>query len=382
MTYFPYAQIDFFGIVILLLFFLNQKRSRSFALGERMFSCVTIIGIGILLMDGVLWLLDGQVYPGGHTISMLLTTFSFCINPMVAYAWLLYCDLRVFSDEKQLVRRARWYALPLVLHVGMLLANLFTPLVFTIDAQNVYHRETFYWTYLMSFYLYLFSAAGLVIRKMTHTQSPVERREFVYMVLFVFPPATGSVIQSLFYGVSLTWPGMVVSIVIVYIYVLNRQITTDSLTGVNNRRMLKRFLDLKFSGIGVDSTLFLIMLDMDEFKSINDNFGHATGDRALQQFAQILKKICNHRECFLARLGGDEFIITGEDKEGVIMNEIVRAIDSETARFNRTTQEPYRFAASLGTARYDPETLNTPDALLSAADQQMYQMKLDKKLKR
>lgn len=382
MAYFPYAQIDFFGIVILLLFFLNQKRSRSFALEERMFSNVTITGMGILLMDGVLWLLDGRVYPGGHTVSVLLTTFSFCINPMVAYAWLLYCDLRVFSDEKRLVRRARWYALPLILHMGMLLANLFTPLVFTIDAQNVYHREAFYWTYLLSFYLYLFSAAGIVIRKMARTQSPVERREFVYMVLFVFPPTVGSVIQSFFYGVSLTWPGMVVSIVIVYIYVLNRQITTDSLTGVNNRRMLKRFLDLKFAGAGPDTALFLIMLDMDEFKSINDNYGHATGDRALQQFAQMLKKICNHRDCFLARLGGDEFIITGEDSDGVMMEEIVQAIGKETARFNRTTQEPYRFAASLGMARYDPKTLNTPDALLSAADQRMYQMKLDKKLKR
>jgi diguanylate cyclase (GGDEF)-like protein len=154
-------------------------------------------------------------------------------------------------------------------------------------------------------------------------------------MMFSVPPILGGIVQGLFYGTSLTWPSVIVSFVIVYIYVLNRQISTDALTGLNNRRMLKRYLDLETNYADKDSRLFLIMLDADNFKSINDTFGHAAGDRALTQIAEILKALCNQRDCFLSRLGGDEFTIVGKDRDGLMLNEMAEEIEARVKGVQR-----------------------------------------------
>ncbi len=378
MAVIAYAELDFFGFIILLLFYINQRRSGCYAFDDRLINAVLINGMAVLLLDGALWLLNGVVYPGGHAVLKGLTTVSFIINPAVACLWVFYCDLRVHSDERRLKARILPYGLPLLLNAAVTLANLFTPLVFTIDAANKYHRGAFFSIYLAVFYIYLLWAMGIVLRQIRRCNYPAERRDLWILVLFSVPPIVGSALQAAFYGTSLTWPSTVISFVVVYIYVLNRQISTDPLTGLNNRRLLRRYLDLKCASAEADAEMFLLMLDADNFKGINDTYGHAFGDRALFQIADILKNLCSHRDCFLARLGGDEFVIVCEG-DGDMQAFLIAEITSRIAAFNASGAEPYRLSMSIGTARFASGSVDTADALLIAADREMYRAKADKK---
>lgn len=377
--YFVYAEINLLGIMILMVFYVNQRHAGFYSLDDHLFNGVLLVTSFVLLLDAALWLLDGVVYPGGHVMLIALTSLSYVVNPMIAYIWILYCDLRIYSDARRMKTYALLYASPLLLNALMVVINLFVPLLFTIEPGNVYHRGSCFFIYLAVYYAYLIWSSVIVLRKITHCDSPTERRDFLYMLLFAIPPFIGGALQTVFYGTSFAWPFTVISIVIVYTNVLNRQISTDSLTGLNNRRTLQRYLEQKITSADAGSSLFLVMLDCDDFKWVNDAFGHAAGDRALVQISEILKTICRHQDCFLARLGGDEFVIVGEEKGGFQLEWLEAEIEARISHANQACTEPYCLSISSGSARFSPSGPCTADALLIAADRCMYRAKAQRK---
>jgi hypothetical protein len=165
MAVIAYAEMDFLGMIILLLFYLNQRRSGCYAMDDRLFNTVLLCGAFVLLLDGVLWLLDGVVYPGGRALLFALTSVSYVVNPLIAMLWVSYCDLRVFSSERGLKSRMPLYAFPLLANVGLVIINFFTPAAFSVDAGCSYHREPLFFIYFTVFYVYLIWAMLIVVRK-------------------------------------------------------------------------------------------------------------------------------------------------------------------------------------------------------------------------
>lgn len=98
------------------------------------------------------------------------------------------------------------------------------------------------------------------------------------------------------------------------------QARTDALTGLANRRALNEFLQNCINALRPDECAGLLLLDIDEFKTFNDTYGHTTGDAVLAAFARNLKKFCN-QECYPARHEGGEFavVLTGRDINSVAM---------------------------------------------------------------
>lgn len=87
----------------------------------------------------------------------------------------------------------------------------------------------------------------------------------------------------------------------------------DSLTGLANRHRLNRYLNERLNaGLSGDQPLFILALDLDRFKPINDTFGHSAGDVVLQEVADAIKR-CIRETDLVARLGGDEFIVVATD---------------------------------------------------------------------
>ena len=150
---------------------------------------------------------------------------------------------------------------------------------------------------------------------------------------------------------------------------------TDDLTKLNNRRGFY-FLAEHLLKIAVRSKsgLYLMYTDLDDFKNINDKFGHAEGDKALQAFARLLKE--NYRVSdVIARMGGDEFVLlpVGTSKDGiaVIRNRFYTAL----SKFNDTHGHPWVLSATIGLAYFDPESPCSLDELISRADQYLYEHK-------
>jgi diguanylate cyclase (GGDEF)-like protein len=151
---------------------------------------------------------------------------------------------------------------------------------------------------------------------------------------------------------------------------------TDSLTGLGNRRGFDMAAPLVLEinrRKSIDSAL--LYLDLDKFKAINDGFGHAEGDRALQEFASLLRSALRVSDV-IARVGGDEFVVLlsgTSEYEGALQ----RLRGSLVTR-NEVGTHRYRLETSVGIAILRREEHETLDLLLHRADEAMYLEKLSK----
>jgi len=147
---------------------------------------------------------------------------------------------------------------------------------------------------------------------------------------------------------------------------------TDFLTGTANRRLLFETAQMRFLGPDANNSPFTaVYLDLDNFKKINDDLGHATGDSILQSVGEIIKENLRKTD-IVARMGGDEFVIllpgTGvEDSKGVA-NKIKNKI-TELA-----SKEKWPLTVTMGVATFLKPPMSV-DEMISKADDLMYQAK-------
>jgi len=155
--------------------------------------------------------------------------------------------------------------------------------------------------------------------------------------------------------------------------------TMDELTGISNRRgflMLAQKSLQHCSRYEVSASL--IYFDLDDFKLINDQYGHAEGDRTLKIFADSLKRIFRESDMF-ARLGGDEFVVLLTDATQNLANEIVgRFCLTLDERFQKA-ECGYTVSFSYGIVEFDPTKHHAIESLLEDGDALMYELKHAKK---
>ena len=156
----------------------------------------------------------------------------------------------------------------------------------------------------------------------------------------------------------------------IYINLQNREISTDYLTGLYNRRRLDQYLQRRLHAPRGDRLFFSILLDLDEFKSINDNLGHHIGDETLVQVAQLLRRACKGHDDFIARMGGDEFIIVGERATVQEIEALMSNIDTLTNKHNQEEKTNYPLLISTGYSVLSQQ--DTLDSFLAIADKRMY----------
>ena len=151
-----------------------------------------------------------------------------------------------------------------------------------------------------------------------------------------------------------------------------RLANTDPLTGAYNRRYLNEF---SFEYLKIvkreNKDLSLLLLDLDDFKIINDTFGHEIGDIVIKELVKISKQSIRESD-LVVRFGGDEFIIllpnTNISNARLVANKIFDSIDE----YNKTKE--FSFSVSIGTSYYQAGD-NSIDDLISRADQSLYEAK-------
>jgi diguanylate cyclase (GGDEF)-like protein/PAS domain S-box-containing protein len=152
------------------------------------------------------------------------------------------------------------------------------------------------------------------------------------------------------------------------------QATHDLLTGLPNRRLLEADLPrvIARTGRGVDSVV--LFMDLDRFKNVNDTFGHNTGDQVLIDISKILLKQLRRDSDLLTRLGGDEFAVLFEDLDigeaGAIAQRLCESVATSDILPDKGG---VRLSLSVGLALIKER--ETPEAILSRADNAMYRAK-------
>jgi len=150
----------------------------------------------------------------------------------------------------------------------------------------------------------------------------------------------------------------------------------DLLTNLNNRWSFYKFVQPIWAmGLRSESSASVIMLDIDNFKLLNDTYGHAQGDRILVQFAETLRKEARSGD-ILARWGGEEFLIFLPETQLMDAVAIAERMRNRISALQMTTVKNIKlsFSASFGVAHTDAVNMSL-DELISRADQQLYRAK-------
>jgi diguanylate cyclase (GGDEF)-like protein len=151
---------------------------------------------------------------------------------------------------------------------------------------------------------------------------------------------------------------------------LNQLAIHDSLTGLYNRAYLKtKFDELIVHAKRLDSAMVMVMIDLNNFKQVNDTYGHEEGDLLLQKFAEVCQQMTRQDFDYIFRLGGDEFLILLTHSDVLMADKICMRINDEFMKHTLIASVAYGIV---------PILLNKSQELayyLSEADVKMYEYK-------
>ena len=371
--------IDFISIIILVLMLVNfgsRYAHRRLETSGRLFTAMLLVNLLLLLTDMFSWIFNGPVSEGARLGNILSNTFHYMLQPIMCLLWLMYCDNKLTGSQPRRNWRTVICALPAMTAEVLVAINLFHPILFSVDANNIYRRENLYHLYAAINLLYVLHTFIFTLR-IIHARSAQRwrsRTSLHYLLIYPLFPLTGFIIQTLSYGIAVVWSGSVISLLIIYFNLQNAQITTDQLTGLSNRHRFESYIAHRLRNRQAAQRLFLLMIDVDRFKSINDAHGHLAGDEALKAVARLITRAVR-RSDFVARIGGDEFVVVGERTDSAAIAAIKADIHREFEAFNQSSSLPFALSVSIGCGEVAASEEKAVEVLLAEADSRMYEEK-------
>ena len=173
------------------------------------------------------------------------------------------------------------------------------------------------------------------------------------------------------YGISVGWAAVAMAFLFVYIQLQSLNALTDPLSGLYNRRYLDNILE--HLQRNPSRSIYGIMMDVNNFKKINDCFGHSEGDNVIRNIGKILSD--SIPDCGIAiRYAGDEFIVLLSTESEEVVVDTIQKVQQNVERFNTLKKSGYQLSLSMGYERFDEETGDT-EAFLLAIDKRMYEEK-------
>ncbi|ADG81298.1 GGDEF domain-containing protein [Thermincola potens] len=152
---------------------------------------------------------------------------------------------------------------------------------------------------------------------------------------------------------------------------LNREANTDALTGLHNRK----YFYTKLSELKTKGPISLLLIDLDDFKSINDTYGHIVGDQVLQQFAEILRRN-TRKDDVIARWGGEEFAVilpqTDTQEAIKVASRIRTAVENHLFSYENIT---CRITVSVGITSTREKADTGIEQFVKVADEALYRAK-------
>ena len=289
----------------------------------------------------------------------------FLIEPLIPILWIKYVCYQI-KDEVSLKKWKQLFYIIFTINAIASVISLHTSFYFYVDSQNIYSRGDYYGMHI----ILLCALAAYAIYFMIINRHRIETKAFYSLMMFPIPPAIGAIIQIQHYGVSYSWDGITISLLIIYFNIQDRSLNTDYLTGVYNRRQIDSLMKSKIR-TSASSSFAALIIDINNFKQINDKYGHDVGDEALLDAVRIIKKSIRNND-ILARFGGDEFFIIMDVSEYSIIKKAVKRIKESANNFNLISNKPYEISFSIGYDIYDSKSNMSVDEFFKHIDQLMY----------
>lgn len=187
--------------------------------------------------------------------------------------------------------------------------------------------------------------------------------------------------QALSYSYAFELLATLPGFLMILFYAQDESIYSDYLTGVGNRKKLEEVLREKVARSSQRRTFSFVMLDIDNFKTINDSLGHETGDKVLKTTANLLKK-CVRSNDYVMRYGGDEFCLILDVSTNAALSRVISRLIAALETLNRSGDLPAKLEFSMGWAVYNIEDHLEPEEFFRRVDLLMYEDKRTRSLAR
>lgn len=302
---------------------------------------------------------------------------------------LVCCWAEMFYDlfpGQFLSRKKRILPLsPVLVMIALMLINPITHLAFHYDTKGMLHFGALYFPGIIAiivFYIIGMERCLLLYweRRNTQDASMTDIQGYAHqIIIYGVAYILGYILESTFRGMHLLMITLTTAMVLMSLDTVRSQISRDNLTGVHTRQNLMEMIRYRIHNRR--DQLYLMMIDVNYFKQINDRYGHVMGDLALKRVAAVLKLACGSSDvqAYVARYGGDEFIILGEARNRFAMNALEEDIHASLKQKNEEDGRMTELTVSVGYVPYDAGEMKTPQEFIDAADKLLYEKKKARK---
>lgn len=361
-----YLEVNIICILILLMIMEKvrdeNKTSKTYNIYLKLLISITLF----LVCDLLAGVFIGTMFLVSKFILLLSNSLYFLFGALNVYYFNEYLGVRTefIQDNKGKLFRV-W---PVLIVIIMLIVNLFAKNIFFIDEFNLYHQGKMLFLYYVISYSYFIDI--IVNFVTTWKKGKRSQQELKKLVILALLPLIALIVQIFNHRTTLIGVGFTISVLMIFLDGVKNNSTIDELTGINNRRAFNISANKLFSDN--NNVMFLMLADVNDFKKINDEYGHLMGDRALVDIAFMLKMAIKEtkKNYFLARFGGDEFIIVGKYDNEDTIKELIDSIKKEEGLINNSNKS-YKITMSIGYAIKNNSHLSVDD-LISEADAAMY----------
>ncbi len=362
MEFFLQFDISFFSVLMLVVFFITIKaRKESKGTSINLFFRLLWVTVYLLLLEVLSWAFDRV--EGYYYLNYFFNMMFAWSTSLITCIWASYIDYQIFGSYERLKRR--WlYAHTFIITGALLLINIFKPFIFTVSPVNVYSREAGMIVLPILNILVFVYIAYIAFKK----RRSIQKEVVLVILMYIIIPAIAAFLQVLLFGVFILWPTMAVTVVLTYIFLETVSTSKDYLTGLLSRHRFDSYLEYMLTH---NKEFILLMLDLNDFKKINDTYGHLSGDLALKVFSETLtKKFSESR--IICRYAGDEFmIILDKYNEEEMIIELENITNSMKAIYDNN-ELPYMVTYSYGYQVVTKDDRYIYNTLVHEVDEKMY----------
>lgn len=369
-----YLEINIICLIILGYLFSKYRNAEIMEYNRILFRRFLLCGV-LLCASDVIWvLIDGTNITGAKEINWITNTIYYAMTSVSSFCWFMFAENELNSGLCRSRRSIFWCSLPLLVAVFIDLVSWHTGWIFYINAANCWSRGPYYFVHVLINCGYVIFTTSRTLAKAMATELYVTKRRLFTLTFFAVPFLTGTVLSQILVGYTLAEVGQVLSALLVYLNLQEQQVSQDFLTRLNNRNELHRILQGKLQFFNYPKKLYLLVIDLDYFKKINDEYGHIEGDKALIRVAEVLRKVGDVYDCFIARFGGDEFVLLCEAEDEKLIKDLCEDIHVALHKSNEQNKVPYKLELSIGYAVQE-KSMAQVEEFIARADAQMYAAK-------
>lgn len=351
------AECIAFVIACIILAY-SRKSYLTPSLKNRIFQACLIITVAAIGLNIASTLLIENRAVELIGLTWLVTTLYFVATPLISTAYYYYTYATFAEVRPRTAVVAALGSIPYLAYALCVVTNVWTGCLFYLDEGGGYHQGPLISVTYIVFYLYCAMCFALAFASRRDVDPAIMR------ILTFFPllAVVVIVIQQFFPSYILSGSAAVCSLLIVYLYLQNKQISIDFLTGVPNRQEFSNMLALEQKR---QNPFTAVLVSVDNFKFINDKFGSDNGDAFLSSLSSYLQD--SVRTPWLYRYGGDQFVALFEkERRG--------EVDGCIARLRNRMAEPWQIedtnfvvSCSIGIVDY-PAVASSSAAVTNALE--------------